>query len=66
MRAISLGFYGVSILLLIAVLFVGVTGGGAQRWLNFGFFTLQPSELAKTGIILLMSNAVLRAPMILV
>ena len=55
MRAISLGFYGVSILLLVAVLFVGVTGGGAQRWLNFGFFTLQPSELAKTGIILLMS-----------
>lgn len=55
MRLISLGFYGASILLLIAVLFVGVSGGGAQRWLNFGFFTLQPSELAKTGIILLMS-----------
>ena len=55
MRVVSVGFYGVSILLLIAVLFVGVSGGGAQRWLNFGFFTLQPSELAKTGIILLMS-----------
>lgn len=55
MRVLSIGFYGVSILLLIAVLFVGVKGGGAQRWLNFGFFTLQPSELAKTGIILLMS-----------
>ncbi len=55
MRILSVGFYGVSIVLLIAVLFVGVTGGGAQRWLNLGFFTLQPSELAKTGIILLMS-----------
>lgn len=55
MRVLSIGFYGVSILLLIAVLFVGVKGGGAQRWLNLGFFTLQPSELAKTGIILLMS-----------
>ncbi|MBQ4141778.1 MAG: cell division protein FtsW [Clostridia bacterium] len=55
MRMLSIGFYGVSIILLIAVLFVGVKGGGAQRWLNLGFFTLQPSELAKTGIILLMS-----------
>ena len=55
MRMLSIGFYGVSIILLIAVLFVGVKGGGAQRWLDLGFFTLQPSELAKTGIILLMS-----------
>lgn len=55
MRMLSFAFYGGSILLLIAVLFVGVTGGGAQRWLDLGVFTLQPSELAKTGIILLMS-----------
>lgn len=55
MRMLSVIFYGGSILLLIAVLFVGVKGGGAQRWLDLGFFTLQPSELAKTGIILLMA-----------
>lgn len=55
MRIVSIAFYGASIILLIAVLFVGVKGGGAQRWLNLGFFTLQPSELAKTGIILLMA-----------
>jgi cell division protein FtsW len=55
MRMLSILFYGASILLLIAVLFVGVKGSGAQRWLNLGFFTLQPSELAKTGIILLMA-----------
>ena len=55
MRMLSIAFYGGSIVLLVAVLFVGVTGDGAQRWLDLGFFTLQPSELAKTGIILLMS-----------
>ena len=47
MRMLSIAFYGGSIVLLVAVLFVGVTGGGAQRWLDLGFFTLQPSELAK-------------------
>ena len=41
--------------LLLLVLILGSTGGGAQRWLDLGFFTLQPSELAKTGIILLMA-----------
>jgi len=55
MRLISILFYFGSIVLLVAVLFVGVKGGGAQRWLNLGFFTIQPSELAKTGIILLMA-----------
>ena len=33
--------------LLIAVLFFGLTGKGAQRWLNLGFFRFQPSELLK-------------------
>lgn len=35
------------ILLLIAVLIIGHTGKGAQRWLNLGFFKFQPSELLK-------------------
>ena len=55
MRRLSVGFYLLSIVLLVLVLIIGVEGGGAKRWLNFGVFTLQPSELAKTGIILVMS-----------
>ncbi len=55
MKLFSIAFYGGSILLLIAVLIVGRTGGGAQRWLDFGLFTIQPSELAKTAIILLIA-----------
>ena len=54
-RVMAVAVYGVSILLLIAVLIVGITGGGARRWLNLGFFTFQPSELAKTGIIMLLA-----------
>lgn len=38
--------------LLAAVLFVGSDGGGAQRWIDLGFFELQPSEFAKLGIII--------------
>lgn len=55
MRALSVGFYIVSIILLALVLVIGVEGGGAKRWLNLGVFTLQPSELSKSAIILVMS-----------
>jgi len=48
----SYWFYGFLILLLIAVLLVGKTSLGATRWLNLGFFTIQPSELVKIGIII--------------
>ncbi|HIG79901.1 MAG TPA: rod shape-determining protein RodA [Cycloclasticus sp.] len=34
-------------LLLLGVLFAGVMGKGAQRWLDLGFFRFQPSELLK-------------------
>jgi cell division protein FtsW (lipid II flippase) len=40
-------FYGAILLLLVLVLFVGHSGGGSQRWINLGFFRLQPSEPAK-------------------
>jgi len=43
--------YGISIVLLLAVLVVGQTRYGAQRWLDLGFFDVQPSELAKIGFI---------------
>ena len=49
-------FYGAVLGLLFVVLFFGSVGGGSQRWLNFGFFTLQPSEPAKLAIVLLMAK----------
>ena len=42
--------------LLVLVLVAGVTVKGAQRWLDLGFFRLQPSELAKLVIILVVAR----------
>ena len=44
------------ILLLIAVKFFGVQSQGSRRWINLFVFNLQPSEIMKVGIILLLSN----------
>ncbi len=42
-------FYLLTVLLLVAVLFFGVTAKGAQRWLDLGI-TIQPSELGKISL----------------
>ncbi|MGH7824815.1 MAG: rod shape-determining protein RodA [Candidatus Binatia bacterium] len=49
-------FYGAMLLLLILVMFFGHSGGGSQRWINLGFFRLQPSEPAKLAIVLIMAK----------
>lgn len=38
------------IVLLIGVIIFGEMGKGAQRWLNFGFFRFQPSEVMKLAV----------------
>jgi len=48
----SMVIYSVSVLLLVAVLFVGTVRFGARRWFDLGFFSLQPSEFAKLAFIL--------------
>lgn len=48
--------YGVTLLLLIAVLLVGRNVGGNQAWIAIGSFRLQPSELAKFGTALLLGR----------
>ena len=42
--------------LLIGVEFLGVMGGGAQRWLVVFGLTLQPSEVMKIGIVLALAR----------
>ncbi len=54
-RNMSLLAYVVSILLLIYVEFFGVTGGGAQRWIDLGFTRLQPSEIAKITVVMMLA-----------
>lgn len=41
-----------SLVLLVAVQVVGVASGGATRWIRFGSFGFQPSDLAKVALIL--------------
>jgi len=45
--SVSYLLYAVSILLLIAVIFIGQKVYGAQRWIMLGPFVIQPSEFAK-------------------
>jgi rod shape determining protein RodA len=44
------------IFLLVGVLLVGTTGGGAQRWLRLGPISIQPSEFAKLSIIIVLAR----------
>ena len=40
--------------LLVAVGVIGQATGGSRRWINLGLFTLEPSELAKLALILVL------------
>ena len=53
-------FLIISIGLLLAVLIVGVEGGGAKRWLGVGGLTFQPSEVAKLAVIIYFSSSLAR------
>lgn len=44
-----------SILLLMLVPILGKDGGGAQRWLDLGFITVQPSEIAKMAVVMMLA-----------
>ena len=47
--------YIFAIILLILVEFIGVTRGGSQRWLDIGFMVLQPSEVMKISLVMLLA-----------
>lgn len=49
-------FYVIGCALLIAVFVVGVSAGGARRWLDFAGFRLQPSETMKLAVILALAK----------
>lgn len=51
----SLPLYGIAFLLCLAVIFVGEDANGQSRWLKIGGISLQPSELAKVGIIIFLA-----------
>ncbi len=54
-RNMSLLAYLISLALLIAVALIGIEGKGAQRWIDIGFMRLQPSELVKITLVMLLA-----------
>ncbi len=55
-RHLAVPLYGVVITLLLAVLVIGSIGNGAQRWISLGPITIQPSEIAKTSLVLILAR----------
>lgn len=51
MRA-AIPVYLAALVMLIAVPFVGIQMGGAQRWLGYGDWSFQPAELMKIALVL--------------
>ena len=54
--------YGFGIVLLILTLLLGVIGGGARSWLDLGVVRLQPSELMKPVLVLVLARFYSRIP----
>ena len=54
--------YGLTVVSLLAVRFVGTSALGAQRWISIAGFHVQPSEFAKLAAILLLAGVLSRFP----
>ncbi len=48
--------YGINLIMLLAVMFVGQSALGAQRWIQIGPINLQPSEFSKLIMIIALAN----------
>ena len=54
-RNVSVVAFAFSIFLLVLVEFIAAVGMGAQRWIDLGFMRLQPSELTKITMVMLLA-----------
>jgi len=54
--ALGWACYGLSVALLAFVVVAGPETGGVTRWLDVGWFTIQPSELAKLGLLFVLAH----------
>src|SRR5579872_5801392 len=50
-------FYGIALVLVVAVDMRGVIGMGAQRWIDLGVIQLQPSEIMKVAVVLMLARS---------
>lgn len=54
-KALSPVFYLITLFLLVLVLIVGFAGNGAQRWISVGPLTIQPSEIGKMTLVMMLA-----------
>jgi len=48
------------LLLILWIPGLGRTAGGAHRWINLRFFSIQPSEIAKLGLVIYLANILVK------
>jgi rod shape determining protein RodA len=53
--------FAVGVALLVATDLFGRVGKGAERWINLGFFNLQPSEIVKVALVMALARYFHRA-----
>lgn len=56
----SIAIYSLLLFCLLAVLVVGTERGGSQRWIIFGSYQFQPSEIGKLMMILVLARTLTR------
>lgn len=54
-KLVAVIVFGASAILLLLVLFLPEYKPGFKRWINLGFTTFQPSEIAKIGLIMILA-----------
>jgi len=54
--------YGLSLVLLLSVMVLGLTVKGSQRWIDLGFFRFQPTEFVKITLVLVLAKHLCRYP----
>lgn len=55
-RSMSGAAYVATFILLLVVHFFGTVGMGAQRWIDFGFIRIQPSEFMKVSLVMMLAT----------
>ncbi len=53
---VSVALFSLSVALLVSLFFLGKASHGAENWLSFGFFSVQPSDLAKVSLIVILAK----------
>lgn len=61
LRKIAPAFFALSLLLILALIPFGKTANGATRWIRFGPIGVQPADVSKTAVIIMLSAAVCAA-----